>query len=330
MVSGSVRRALISAAAVVVGSLCASSGAHAQAYPNRPVTLVVGQAAGGTSDIFARLFAQALTSKFGTVVVENVSGAGGTIAATRVARANPDGHTVLLGSSGINAIAYSQYNELSYKPEDFVPVAHIVNTWIVVAARKSLGVKTMDEFIALAKARPNEITMGHTGKGQTTHLVCLLLEQAAGIKLRMVPYRGGGEALNAVLGGSIDGVCSGVPGIGSNIVANEVVGLAVGGAERIDMIADTPSATDIKLPGLAAPVWIAVFAPKGTSPEIVKKLNAALSEAMADPTLVEALRRTGSSVPPEGQRGVEALDQLVSNEIKRWAAVLERAGATKE
>lgn len=197
------------------------------------------------------------------MIVENVTGAGGTIAAARVARSQPDGYTLLLGSSGINAIAYSQYRNLPYKPEDFVPIAHIVDTWIVIATRKSFGAKNLQEFIAMAKARPDEITMGHTGKGQTTHLGCVLLEQVADVKLRMVAFRGGGDALNALLGGNIDGVCSGATGIGPSIQEKDAIGLVVAADDRIKMLPDVPSAKEAKLPGLSAPVWITVFAPAG-------------------------------------------------------------------
>lgn len=316
---------------VLAGSLLLSSlgSTQAQTCPLRPISLVVGQGAGGTSDIFARLFADALSHKLGKVIVENTPGAGGTIAAARVARAAPDGYTLLFGSSGLNAIAYSLYKDLAYTPDDFAPVAHVANTTVVIAVRKNLGINTLEEFVRLAKSKPDQITMGHTGNGQTTHLVCVLLEQTTGVKLRMVPYRSGGESVNALLGGIIDGTCNGAPDLGPSIVSGSAVGLAVASADRIDMIPDTPSATELKLPGLVAPVWLTVFAPKGTPTDIVTRLNAALREAMADPNLAKRMSAVGSSVPREAERSVEAAEKLVSDDIKRWAKVMQEAGVAK-
>ncbi|MDB5592988.1 tripartite tricarboxylate transporter substrate binding protein [Enterovirga sp.] len=325
----SLRKITSFVSAAVLAAWLAPVEARAQTYPERPVSLVVGQAAGGTSDIFARFFAEALSHKFGRIIVENTPGAGGTIAATRVARAAPDGYTFLFGSSGINAIAYSLYKDLAYKPDDFVPVAHVADTTIVIAVKKELGVKTMAEFIALAKAKPDELTMGHTGNGQTTHLVCVLLQQTAGIKLRMVPFRGGGESVNALLAGVTDGACNGTPDLAQNVLSGSVVGLGVGSAERIELIPDTPSAIDLGLPGMVAPVWLTIFAPKGTPKAIVDKLNAALQEAMNDPSLAKRLASVGSSLAPKSGRTVEAAEKLVASDIRRWAEVMQKAGVGK-
>ena len=198
----------------LAGLLCALSAAPLtpaaaqDAYPSRPITMIVPFAAGGTSDVLARVVAEQMGTILGQRIInENIAGAGGATALARAARAEADGYTIAIGNAGTNAATYTIHTDLTFKPESFVPVAMIAKTFGLIAIKKDFAAKTLKEFIAHAKANPGKVTLGHAGIGSSNYLICQTFVKAAGIEATLVGYRGAGPALNDLIGGQIDGVC---------------------------------------------------------------------------------------------------------------------------
>src|SRR5918993_2864405 len=251
----------------------AASAAHAQApYPTRPITLVVPFTAGGTTDVVARIMADHMARTLGQqVVIENVTGAGGTVGVTRVAKAAPDGYTILMGNLGTQAASVGLYPKLAYDPRsDFEPVMNAASTPMLIVAKKDLPVKDFREFIAYLKANGAKMNYGTGGVGATSHLTCLFLDSLLDVKPQHVPFRGSGPALNALLAGQIDYVCDQTVAVVPQIQAGQVKGLVAAVKTRIPVIPDVPTSEEQGLPQFQASSWNALFAPKGTPPEIVE------------------------------------------------------------
>jgi tripartite-type tricarboxylate transporter receptor subunit TctC len=309
----------------------ATSGLHAQGnYPQRTITLVVPFAAGGPTDVIARLMGDHMSRTLGQqVVVENVTGAGGTVGVTRVMKSAPDGYTLLMGNLGTQAASVGLYPNLAYDPRmDFEPIMNSASTPMLVVARKDLPVKDFREFIEYLKANAAKMNYGTGGVGATSHLTCLFLDSLLEVKPQHVPFRGSGPALNALLGGQIDYVCDQTVGVVPAVQAKEAKGLVVAVKSRIPVIPDVPTSAEQGLPEFQATGWNALFAPKATPKEIVDKLNAAAKAALRDEATRKRLLDLGAELPDEAGQTPEALRELVRSEIDKWVPVIKKAGVT--
>ena len=309
----------------------ASAVVSAQAqdrYPTRPITIVVPFAAGGPTDILARLIGQSIGPMLGQqIVVEDVTGAGGTIGATRVARAEPDGYTVVMGNLGTHAASLGIYQNLAYDPRsDFEPIILVASTPMVLVTRKTLPMHNLDDVISYAKANKGKTTMGNAGIGSISHLTALLFNHLTGADVVHVPYRGLSEATNDLLGGQIDLLFDQVVTATPHILNNSENPIVVTIPQRAPSIPSVPSANEAGLPKLQTVAWTALFAPKHTSAAVITKLNAAVQKAMADPLVAKRLAEIGADIPPPDQRSPEALRHLVNAEVDKWVPLIKAAG----
>jgi tripartite-type tricarboxylate transporter receptor subunit TctC len=305
-------------------------GALAQTsdYPTRSITMVVPFAAGGPTDVLARILGQRMSQSLGQqIIVEDVTGAGGTLGAARVAKAAPDGYTMVMGNLGTHAAAVGLYKTLAYDPRtSFEPVMLASITPMVLLAKKDLPVKTLQELIALARTR--QLTCGSAGVGSISHLTLLLFDKLAHTKLQHVPYRGSSQVVNDLLGGQIDITFDQVINASPHIIAGDVRALAVTGPARAAAIPDVPTTVEAGLPELQTVAWSALFVPTGTPAAIVSRINAAMNEAMEDKDVVARLAKLGSDVPPPEARTPEALGKLVRSEIDKWVPLIASAELT--
>jgi tripartite-type tricarboxylate transporter receptor subunit TctC len=302
--------------------------AHAQDWPNRPVTMVAPFAAGGSTDVIARIVADGLSIQLHqSVVVENVGGAGGMTGANRVAKAAPDGYTILFGTVGTHAYNPTLYKKLPYNAvTDFAPVALVAEQPMVLLTRKDFPADTLQEFIAYVKGNAAKLQYGSAGVGSTTHLGCALLNSAAGIEITHVPYRGGGPVMADLIAGQVHYMCSNSAGALPQIQSNTLKGIALLARERTPLMPNLPTAHEQGLTEFEAITWNGFFLPKGTPPDIVKKLNAATVQMMDAPALAERMQELGVTLVPSERRSPEYLQKFVEREIEKWAAPIKAAG----
>ena len=301
-------------------------------YPARSITMVVPFSAGGPTDVLGRIVAQFISPLLGQqVIVENTTGAGGTIGAIRVARAAPDGYTMVMGNLGTHAASLGMYKNLSYDPRsDFEPVILVASTPMVLVTRKALPVRTLNDVIAYAKANKGSMTMGSAGVGSISHLTLLLFNHLTGADTQHVPYRGLSQATNDLLGGQIDAMFDQVVTATPHILSGGENGIVVTIPNRAKSIPNVPSSTEAGLPELQTIAWTALFMPKGTPPKIVLRINAAVQKAMQDPAVAKSLAEIGADVPSPEQRTPEALGHLVNTEIDKWVPLIKAAGTVAE
>jgi tripartite-type tricarboxylate transporter receptor subunit TctC len=310
--------------AVVATSLFAVAAARAQDYPTRPITMIVPFAAGGTSDVIARIVAEQMGTALGqTIVIENVAGAGGSTALARAARAESDGYTIAIGNAGTNAAAYTIYPMLPFKPDAFAPIAMVAKTFGIVALRKDFPAKNLQEFLAYAKNNPGKINLGHAGVGSSNFLICKSFVQAAGIDVTLVGYRGAAPALTDAIGGQIDGVCDAAASVSQAIDDNLVKGLVVGSTVRLATLPDLPTSAEAGLPEFEAQGWNGLFAPKGTPPEIVAKLNAAARTAVESDAVKKRFHDVSTVTPDANEHTPDLLQQLVTRDVQKYRKLLE-------
>jgi tripartite-type tricarboxylate transporter receptor subunit TctC len=298
-------------------------GAQAQ-YPDRTVRLIVPFSAGGSSDTISRIIAQNLSTSLGqSVVVENKSGAGGNIGGELVAKSEPDGYTLLF-AAGSAAINVSLYANMPYHPlKDLDPVVHICNVTGILVTHPSVPAKSVAELLELARAKPGTLNYASAGAGTVIHLAGELFRSKADVNIVHVPYKGSGPALRDLLGGQVQMMFANMPGTLQHVKAGKLNVLAVTSAKRSPLLPDTPTLAESGLAGYQASTWFGVFAPRGTPPEILAKLNAEFNKALADPRLNEILRMEGA----EAIGGTPAqFRTFVQGEIDRWAPVVKAAG----
>ncbi len=301
-----------------------------QPYPVRPITMIVPFAAGGPTDVLARILGQNMSQSLGVqIVVENVTGAGGTLGSARVAKAAPDGYTMVMGNLGTHAASMGLYGKLSYDPRtDFEPVMLVATTPMVLLVRKELPAATLQDFIALAKQR--RLSMGSAGIGSIAHLTLLLFASLTHVDVQHVPYRGLAQADNDLLGGQIDSLFDQVISATPHVVSGGVKPIVVTASMRAPSMPNVPSATEAGLPGLQTLAWTAVFLPKATPKTIVARINAALDGAMRDPAVEKSLAKLGADLPPPDQRTPQVLGALVGSEVDKWVPLLRAAGVVAE
>jgi tripartite-type tricarboxylate transporter receptor subunit TctC len=319
-----IKRLLLSLAAL---GLIGVAGAQAQPYPAHPVTVIVPFAAGGPSDIIARIVADQMGKRLGQqFVIENVNGAGGTLGAIRAARATPEGYTLVLGHMGTHAAAVALYPHLAYDPAtDFSPVGLVAETPEVLVTRKDLPPNTLGEFAAYAKANEAKLNMAHSGVGSISYVGCVLLNSAIGIDPTQVPFTGSGPATNALLAGQVDYFCDPILAQMPHVRAGTLKGLAIAAATRHPLLPDVPTAAEQGLPQFDASPFFALFAPKGTPAATVDALAAALDQALDDEVARKRLTDLGAAIAEKSRRGPAPLAALVKSEIARLTPILQAA-----
>lgn len=311
--------------------LAALTGAQAQDYPTRTITVIVPFAPGGPADITGRIVADILTRHLGAqVVVENVGGAGGTVGTLRAAKAPADGYTLISGHMGTNALAPVFYPNLGYDPEkDFAPIGLIAEQPELLAVRNEIPTNNLKEFVAYAKAHEKTLNMGHAGVGSVSYIGCLLLNSSIGIKPTMVPFTGTAPVMNAILAGNIDYDCDPILGPLPHVRAGKVKALAIAAKKRSPLLPDVPTAAEQGLPQFECAPFYAVFAPKGTPQAVVDKLAAALNKGLDEPAVRKRLADLGAEIAEPDRRGPKALGALVHSEIARLTPILQAAAAKK-
>ena len=302
-------------------------GAWAQSYPSRTVTLIVPFAAGGPTDVVARTLGAAMTKTLGqTVVIENKLGAGGTIAANYVAKANPDGYTVFIHHNGM-ATATGLYRKLPFNPlTDFEYVGQVADVPMTLLARRDFPANNLKEFTAYVRANKDKINLANAGLGAVSHLCGMLLQQALGVELTTVPFQGTAPAMTALLGGQVDVLCDQTTQTIPQIKADKVRFYGVTTKQRIQALPDAPTLAEQGLGDFEVVVWHGVYVPKGTPPEVVGKLNEALRAALRDPAVASKFAELGAQIVPESKQTPAGLRDWLKSEIDKWQPVIRKAG----
>jgi tripartite-type tricarboxylate transporter receptor subunit TctC len=317
------RREFLQLAAGAAALPAVSSRARAQAYPARPVRLIIGYPPGGSADITARLTGQWLSERLGQpVVIESRPGAATNLATEAVVRASPDGYTLLLvaPANAINATLYDKLNFDSLR--DLAPVAGIIRFPNVVVVNPSLPIKTIPELIAYAKANPGKLNMASSGNGSTIHMSGELFKMLTGINMVHVPYRGGAPALTDLLSGQVHVMFDNIPTSAEHVRAGRLRGLAVTSAARSDVLPELPTVADF-VPGYEASAWYGLGAPKGTPAEVVEKVNKEINAILADATPKARFAELGASLLPGSPAD---FGKLLADETEKWGKVVKFAG----
>ena len=317
------RRRVMALAASVASALTLGGTAQAQGFPERTVTLVVPFAAGGSTDVVGRVIAQKMGDELGQqVIVENIAGAGGNLGADRVARAEPDGYTILMGTVATHALNPLILKTKPYDPEkDFAPISLLVIVPNVLVVNPQLPVNSVAELIALLKAEPDKYAYASSGNGTPLHLSGELFKSMAGVSMQHVPYKGSGPALNDLLGNQVSIMFDNLPSSSGHIKSGTLRALGVTTAERASSFPDVPTIAET-VPGYETYTWNALFAPKDTPKDVIDRLNAAAKKALADPSV--AARMADFSAKIVGSTPDE-LKTHVTEEIAKWAPVVKDA-----
>jgi tripartite-type tricarboxylate transporter receptor subunit TctC len=300
--------------------------AAAQEYPTRAVHLIVPQAPGGATDAIGRAVGQKLSERWGQpVVIENRAGAGGVVGTDVVAKSQPDGYTLLVTYEGSQAINQSLYKSLPFDSfKDFTPIATIAHTPFFLVVGPKTQAKTLQEFIQLARQKPDSISYGSAGNGSVNHLLGEMLKKEASIRIVHVPYKGAAQAISDVIGGHIEAAFASVPSVISNVQGGNVRALAVSSAKRIPIAPDVPAISEAGLSGFDVNPWWGILAPAGLSPAIVAKINADVADVLRAPDLLDVLAKQGAS--PLKSSPSEFAHRLQAD-IEKWAQVVRASGA---
>src|SRR5262245_22575598 len=320
---------LLAAGAAMLALSLALPAAQAQNYPSRAITVVVPFPAGGPSDVVARIVTEHMSKTLGQqMVIENVGGAGGTLGSARVATAAPDGYTLLAGSMGSHVSAPVLTPGVKYDSlKDFEPVGFTANAPAVIVAKKDFPAKDLKEFVAYLKKNGDAVKEAHGGIGASSHMACLLFNQALNIKPTMVAYRGTGPAMNDLAGGHVDFFCEQSVSVVPQITGGSIKAYAVGAPERLPALPNVPTAKEGGV-NYQINIWAGIFAPKGTPKPIIDKLAAALDKALDDPEVKKRLTEPGGSIPAKAERTPAKFDAFVKAEIAKWSPILKQASAT--
>ncbi|HEY2136246.1 MAG TPA: tripartite tricarboxylate transporter substrate-binding protein [Xanthobacteraceae bacterium] len=313
----------------VTALLLATQAVPAQDFPNRYVTIVSPFQAGGPSDTVARLIAGPMSKVLGQqVVVENVTGAGGTIGSARVAKANPDGYVLEISGSGTHAAVEQLYADPPYHALDFEPVGLINTTPVVVIARHDFPPNSLKELIAYLRANEKAVTEADAGIGSVSQLSCSVFHALIGIKPTIVSYRGTPQATQDVLAGNVDFLCNQIVNIVEHVKSGAIKAYAVTGDARSPMLPNVPTTAEAGLPEFKITVWYGLSAPKGTPAPVIAKLNRALSAALDDPTVAKRFADLGYDIVPPDHRSAAWFDTFMRSEVDLWKRVL--GGAAKQ
>lgn len=312
-----------------VAALCAASvsSAVADEFPSKTITMVIPFSAGGPTDVVGRIVAQSMSTALKKqVIVENTPGAGGTVAAARVARATPDGYTVLLHHIG-QSTAPTLYRKLSYSTVDsFEPVGLVTDVPMTIIARKDFPAKDMKELISYVKANKDKVSLANAGIGSASHLCGMLFMTAIGTELTTIPYKGTGPAMNDLMGGQVDFMCDQTTNTTGQIKSGRVKVYGVTTPKRLKSMPEVPTAAEAGLPNFEVTVWHGIYAPKGTPKAAIDKLSAALQHALKDPAVAERFAGLGTEPVAENRGTPAALRTHLKSEIDKWAPIIKKAG----
>jgi tripartite-type tricarboxylate transporter receptor subunit TctC len=318
------RRTFLLAAALIL----AGTTAHAQAdFPSRPITMIVPFAAGGPTDTVGRLIAEPMTRMLGQqVLVENVGGAGGTLGAARVAKADPDGHTILLYHIG-QATSVSLYRKLPYDPaKDFTPVGRVTDVPMTLVARPTMEAASASDLLGYIAKNKEDVTLVNAGVGSASHLCGMVLMKALGVPMTTIPYKGTAPAMTDLIGGRVDVMCDQSTNTSGQIKSGNIKAYGVTVDKRLGSLPDLPTLAESGLDGFEVSIWHGIWAPKGTPAAAVSKLEAALQAALKDPNVVKRFADLGTEPVPLEQATPAALDSHLKAEIERWKPIVQAAG----
>jgi tripartite-type tricarboxylate transporter receptor subunit TctC len=313
---------------VLLSMLCllVAQSASAETYPSRPITLIVPFSANGPTDLIARTIGTAMSKNLKqAIIVENVGGAGGTVASAQVAQAEPDGYTMLLHHVGM-ATAPTVYPNLSFDPlKDFEYIGEVTDVPMVLLARPDFPYKDLKSFVAYAKANRGKVTLGHAGTASASHLCSLLLMSALGIELKVVTYKGTGPAMDDVLASKIDVLCDQTTSATAQIRAGKVRTLGIATAKRLPTLPDVPTFAEAGVKNLNIAVFHVIYVPKETPAPVVKRLNEALKAALQDSSVKARLADLGTEIVPMSKVSPEYVRQHLGAEIRRWEPVVKKS-----
>jgi tripartite-type tricarboxylate transporter receptor subunit TctC len=329
------KRILVSAVAFAAGLVAASVGtigvAHSQSYPSRPITMVVPLGVGGSTDVIGRIMAEGMRTMLGQpIIVENTTGAGGSIGVGRVARASPDGYTIGIGQWGTN-VANGAIYPLTYDLiKDFEPIALVATQPFLIVARKTMPANDLNELIAWLKANADKASQGNSGIGSPSHVGGILFQKAIGTRFQMVPYRGAGQTTQDLLAGNID-VTLNTPALSMPLVrSGNIKAYAVTAESRVAVAPEIPTTDEAGLPGFYFSFWHAFWTPKGTPKDIIAKLNGAVVGALADPTIRAKLVDLAQEIFPRDQQTPQALAAFQKAEIEKWWPIIKAENITAQ
>jgi len=313
-------------AAALFATVSLTAPALAQSYPTRPITVVVPFSAGGPSDAMMRILGERMKVSLGQpILVENITGAGGSIGVARVVHSPADGYTIGFGHLGTH-VANGAIYKLNYDlVTDLEPIVLLPSNPMVIVSKNSVPAKSLKELIAWLKSRPQPATAGTAGAGSGSHIAGVAFESAAGVKLQFVPYRGTAPALNDLVAGQIDIIVDQTSNSINQIRAGTIRGYAVTDSKRVEQAADIPTVDEAGLPNFHMTLWSGLWAPKGTPKEIIAKVNAAALDAMKDPQTRKNLENLGLQMPPADKLTPEALGEWQKAEIAKWWPIIKAA-----
>jgi len=322
-------RSMLATLAIAALGVLAPGLAWPQAYPAKPVRLMVPFPPGGSTDIVARIVAQKLGDRLGQqVVVENRGGAGGTIGTEVLAKAPPDGYTLGVASTSTHAVAPSVYTKLGYDPvKDFAPISLVAVSPYLLVVHPDVQVKSLQEFVAYVKARPGKLNYASAGTGSTTHLAMEMLKSAAGLYIVHIPYNGNGPAGTAVIAGQVEALFGSLPAVLPHAKSGRVRPIAVGTPKRSPSLPDVPTVAESGFSGFDASLWLAIMAPAGTPPAVIDRLHKEIVAVIGSPDAADALAKAGaepiSSTPAE-------LASMVKDGVGKYAKIVKQAGIKAE
>jgi tripartite-type tricarboxylate transporter receptor subunit TctC len=314
------RRTLALAALGLGATALSLSSALAQGFPTKPITMIVPFAAGGPTDIIARIVSDPMSKTLGQqIIIENVAGAGGTTGITRAIAAAPDGYTIAMGHLGTLSAAPALFPDLRYKPLDGIQHIGVAGgTPILIVAKKDFPANNLQEFVAHLKANPTKVNEAHAGVGAVSWTTCTLLKAQLGLPdINSVPYRGTGPALNDLVGGQVDFMCDQIPSVIGQVKANTIKAFAIASAARSPALPDIPTTTEGGLPGFQIEAWNGIVAPMGMPAETVKKIVDALDKALDDPATKKRLEDLGAIVPNKTDRTPDGFKALIKRDFDK-------------
>jgi tripartite-type tricarboxylate transporter receptor subunit TctC len=304
--------------------------AHAEAaFPSKALTLVVPFSAGGTTDILARVVGQYMSKDLGQpVIIDNRAGAGGNIGAQMVARAAPDGYTILMGTVGTHAINQSLYKKMAFDPiKDFAPISRVALVPNLLVSNPSQPFKTVKEMIAYAKANPGKLTFASSGSGSSIHLSGEMFQQMAGVEMQHIPYKGSAPAITDLLGGQTAVMFDNMPSAIGHVRAGKLRAIAVTTPNRSPALPNVPTIAESGVPGYSATSWFGILAPAGTPAPVIARLNASILKALADPEVKKKLAEQGAE--PHGEKP-EQFAEFIRSETAKWGKTVKVSGATAD
>ena len=317
------KRAIATLAFVATLAAGAMPARAQEAFPARPITMIVPFAAGGTSDVISRLVAERMGQVLGQrILTENVAGAGGATGLTRAARARPDGYTIAIGNVGTNAAAYTIYPDLQYTPASFAAIGLVAKTMPAIGLRKDFPAADARAFLDFARANPGKVTLGHAGVGSSNYIICRQFLAATRIEVTLVSYRGAAPALNDLMAGHLDATCDTATSLAGSITGGTARGLVVASAQRLPTLPDVPTSSEGGIPEFQGEGWNALFAPRDTPGPVVARLNEALRKASEDPAYRRRLSELSAVIASGEEFDPAHVDALVPREVEKYRRLL--------